>query len=201
MFHKHGVPELIIIDFPECPLVPADGENTRRCSSSPKPMTNPLISSYTECIRPLLNAVNGPRQQNILEEEVKLLTIFVVDDQSSCKASVIESLASINLPQGGTGWSSEMPVQCGLYLQYGGNQMGILSKESIEDAIQAVTNQIADNGKNYSDTPLTLMFHKHDVSQLTIIDLTECPLAPAAGELLLLQQCNELYTTIQLHFT
>ncbi|KAK8921480.1 hypothetical protein KSP39_PZI020611 [Platanthera zijinensis] len=37
-------------------------QNTRRSSSSLKPMANPFISSYTECIRPLLNAVNDMRQ-------------------------------------------------------------------------------------------------------------------------------------------
>ncbi|KAK8971248.1 hypothetical protein KSP40_PGU010644 [Platanthera guangdongensis] len=61
--------------------------------------------------------------------------------------------------------------------------MGILSEESIEDSIQAVTNQITGKGNGYPDTPLTLIFHKHGVPELTIIDLPECPLAPAAGEL------------------
>ncbi|KAK8954123.1 hypothetical protein KSP39_PZI001757 [Platanthera zijinensis] len=61
--------------------------------------------------------------------------------------------------------------------------MGILSKESIEHAIQVVTTQIVGKGKSYSDTPLTLMFRKHGVSELTITDLPKCPLAPAAGEL------------------
>ncbi|KAK8954122.1 putative dynamin-related protein 4A [Platanthera zijinensis] len=118
-------------------------------------MANPLICSYTKCIRPLLDTVNGLHQQNILEEGVELPTIVVVGDQSSGKASVIESLADINLPQG---------------------------EESIEDAIQVVTNQIAGKGKSYSDTPFTLMFHKHGVPELTIIDLSECPLASAARE-------------------
>ncbi|KAK8921456.1 hypothetical protein KSP39_PZI020609 [Platanthera zijinensis] len=76
-----------------------------------------------------------------------------------------------------------MLLQCGLYLQYGGNQMRILLEESIEDDIQAVTNQIAGKDKSYSDTPLTLMFHKHGVPELTIIDLPECPLVPTDKEL------------------
>ncbi|KAK8954120.1 Dynamin-related protein 1D [Platanthera zijinensis] len=42
---------------------------------------------------------------------------------------------------------------------------------------------IAGKGKSYSDTPLTLIFHKHGVSELKIIDLPECSLAPATGEL------------------
>ncbi|KAK8971243.1 putative dynamin-related protein 4A [Platanthera guangdongensis] len=52
-------------------------------------MANPLISSYTECIRPLLNAVNDMRQQIILEEGVELPTIVIVGDQSSGKASIV----------------------------------------------------------------------------------------------------------------
>ncbi|KAK8954121.1 putative dynamin-related protein 4A [Platanthera zijinensis] len=56
------------------------------------------------------------QKENILEEGFELLTIVVVSNQTFGKASVIESLAGINLPQGGTEWSSEMSVQHGLYL-------------------------------------------------------------------------------------
>ncbi|KAK8921457.1 putative dynamin-related protein 4A [Platanthera zijinensis] len=52
-------------------------------------MANPFISSYTECIQPLLNAINGMRQRNILEEGVELPTIVIVGDQSSDKASIV----------------------------------------------------------------------------------------------------------------
>ncbi|KAK8921479.1 hypothetical protein KSP39_PZI020610 [Platanthera zijinensis] len=67
-----------------------------------------------------------------------------------------------------------MSVQCGLYLQYGGKRMRILLEESIEDALQVVTNQIAGKGKSYSDTPLTLMFHKHGVQTFQLAGLREC---------------------------
>ncbi|KAK8971558.1 putative dynamin-related protein 4A [Platanthera guangdongensis] len=156
-------------------------------------MANPLVFSYTKSFQPLLNVINGLRHHNFLEEGVELPTIVAVGDQSSDKASVIEAHAGISLPKG-EGICTRVPlIIClrddpsppspPLYLQYEGNRMGILSEESSEDVIQAVTVLIAGKGKSYFDTPLTLMFHKHGVPELTIINLSDCPLAPAAGEL------------------
>ncbi|KAK8971246.1 putative dynamin-related protein 4A [Platanthera guangdongensis] len=52
-------------------------------------MANPPISSYTECIQPLLNAINGKRQHIIMEKGVELPTIVIVGNQSSGKASIL----------------------------------------------------------------------------------------------------------------
>ena len=60
----------------------------------------PIISSYNDRIRPLLDTVDSLRHLMITREGIQLPTIVVVGDQSSGKSSVLESLASINLPHG-----------------------------------------------------------------------------------------------------
>ena len=60
----------------------------------------PIISSYNDRIRPLLDIVDSLRHLMITREGIQLPTIAVVGDQSLGKSSVLESLASINLPRG-----------------------------------------------------------------------------------------------------
>ncbi|KAL0304730.1 UNVERIFIED_CONTAM: putative dynamin-related protein 4A [Sesamum angustifolium] len=60
----------------------------------------PIISSYNDRIRPLLDVVHRLRHLKITEEGIQLPTIVVVGDQLSGKSSVLESLAGISLPRG-----------------------------------------------------------------------------------------------------
>ena len=60
----------------------------------------PIIASYNDHIRPLLDAVDSLRDLMITKEGIQLPTIVVVGDQLSGKSSVLESLAGINLPCG-----------------------------------------------------------------------------------------------------
>ncbi|XP_027932145.1 dynamin-related protein 4C-like [Vigna unguiculata] len=150
----------------------------------------PMVSSYNERIRPILDALENLRRLNITKEGIQLPTIVVVGDQSSGKSSVLESLAGISLPRG-QGICTRVPLimrlqnhsllQPVLELEY--NDKHVPTDEAhVSEAIRHATDELAGSGKAISNTPLTLIVKKNDVPDLTMIDLPGITRVPVQGQ-------------------
>ncbi|KAL8556846.1 hypothetical protein ACS0TY_004352 [Phlomoides rotata] len=154
------------------------------------PLAAPIVSSYNDRIRPLLDTVDRLRHLKIMQEGIQLPTIVVVGDQSSGKSSVLESLAGISLPRG-QGICTRVPLimrlqnhpnlQPQLSLEFNGKVVPT-DEESIADSISLATEEIAGKGKGISDTPLTLIVKKNGVPDLTMVDLPGITRVPVHGQ-------------------
>ncbi|KAL3520570.1 hypothetical protein ACH5RR_018719 [Cinchona calisaya] len=141
--------------------------------------SSPIVSSYNDKIRPLLDCIDKLRNLQIMQEGIQLPTIVVVGDQSSGKSSVLESLAGISLPRG-QGICTRVPLimrlqshpnpHPELLLEYKGKAVKT-DEARVSDAIILATDEIAGKSKGISNTPLTLIVKKNGVPDLTMIDL------------------------------
>ncbi|KAL3652710.1 Dynamin-related protein 4C [Castilleja foliolosa] len=150
----------------------------------------PIISSYNDRIRPLLDAVDRLRHLKIMQEGIQLPTIVVVGDQSSGKSSVLESLAGISLPRG-QGICTRLPLimrlqnhsnpDPELLLEYDGRVVPT-DESNVADAIVMATDEIAGQGKGISNHPVTLIVKKNGVPDLTMVDLPGITRVPIHGQ-------------------
>ncbi|KAJ6696387.1 DYNAMIN [Salix koriyanagi] len=150
----------------------------------------PIVSSFNDRIRPLLDAVDKLRHLQVMKEGIQLPTIVVVGDQSSGKSSVLESLAGISLPRG-QGICTRVPLimrlqhhtapEPELSLEFSGKTVPT-SEAEIADAITLATDEIAGSGKGISNTPLTLVVKKKGVPDLTMVDLPGITRVPVHGQ-------------------
>ncbi|KAM0980414.1 hypothetical protein ACFX2J_013602 [Malus domestica] len=150
----------------------------------------PIVSSYNDKIRPLLDAVDKLRSLKVMDEGIQLPTIVVVGDQSSGKSSVLESLAGISLPRG-QGICTRVPLimrlehhsspQPELSLEYNG-RVDRTEEDNIAKDIVKATNSIAGGGKGISKMPLTLLVKKNGVPDLTMVDLPGITRVPVHGQ-------------------
>lgn len=150
----------------------------------------PIVSSYNDKIRPLLDAVDKLRNLMVMDEGIQLPTIVVVGDQSSGKSSVLESLAGISLPRG-QGICTRVPLimrlqhhpslEPELSLEYNG-RVDRTDEDNISEDIVKATNLIAGGGKGISNTPLTLLVKKNGVPDLTMVDLPGITRVPVHGQ-------------------
>lgn len=133
-----------------------------------EPIDAPIVSSYNDRIRPLLDAVDKLRNLMVMEEGIQLPTIVVVGDQSSGKSSVLESLAGISLPRG-QGICTRVPLimrlqnhthpQPELSLEFNGKLVPT-DEAHISETINLATDEMAGNGKGISNAPMTLVVKK-----------------------------------------
>ncbi|KAK1401875.1 Dynamin-related protein 4C [Heracleum sosnowskyi] len=150
----------------------------------------PIVSSYNEKIRPLLDAIDKLRNLKVMQEGIQLPTIVVVGDQSSGKSSVLESLAGISLPRG-QGICTRVPLimrlhhhskpESELHLEYCGKVVST-DELKIAESINMATAEIAGDGKGISHTPLTLVVKKNGVPDLTMVDLPGITRVPVHGQ-------------------
>lgn len=168
-------------------LVPVNADDE---SALPLACLAPLVSSYNDKIRPLLDAIDKLRNLKVMQEGIQLPTIVVVGDQSSGKSSVLESLAGISLPRG-MGICTRVPLimrlqhhpnpRSELQLEYLGKMVSTDETHIAED-INVATNEIAGLGKGISHTPLTLSVKKNGVPDLTMVDLPGITRVPIKGQ-------------------
>ncbi|XP_016494477.2 dynamin-related protein 4C-like [Nicotiana tabacum] len=151
----------------------------------------PIVASFNDRIRPLLDCVDKLRHLNIMQEGIQLPTIVVVGDQSSGKSSVLESLAGISLPRG-QGICTRVPLimrlqndtkitTTNLRLEYNEKSLPV-DEAGIADAIILATDEIAGHGKGISNNPLTLVVKKNGVPDLTMVDLPGITRVPVKGQ-------------------
>ncbi|CAK8578614.1 unnamed protein product [Lathyrus sativus] len=150
----------------------------------------PIVSSYNQKIRPVLDALENLRRLNIAKEGIQLPTIVVVGDQSSGKSSVLESLAGISLPRG-QGICTRVPLvmrlqnhslqQPELVLEYNGKNVST-DEANVSDAINTATEELAGTAKGISNNPLTLIVKKNGVPDLTMVDLPGITRVPVHGQ-------------------
>ncbi|QCD84517.1 interferon-induced GTP-binding protein Mx1 [Vigna unguiculata] len=150
----------------------------------------PIVSSYNEKIRPVLDAMENLRRLNIAKEGIQLPSIVVVGDQSSGKSSVLESLAGISLPRG-QGICTRVPLIMRLQnhplptpelqLEYHGKII-MTDEENVSQAINGATEELAGHGKGISNNPLTLVVKKNGVPDLTMVDLPGITRVPVHGQ-------------------
>nr|GME00971.1 dynamin-related protein 4C-like [Ipomoea batatas] len=154
-------------------------------------MDAPIVSSYNDRIRPLLDCVDKLRHLKIMQEGIQLPTIVVVGDQSSGKSSVLESLAGISLPRG-QGICTRVPLimrlknvlnlgEPELHLEFNGKIVPT-DEESVAEAIVLATEEVAGLGKGISHSPLTLTVKKCGVPDLTMVDLPGITRVPVHGQ-------------------
>ncbi|XP_028783304.1 dynamin-related protein 4C-like [Neltuma alba] len=150
----------------------------------------PIVSSYNEKIRPILDAVENLRRLNITKEGIQLPSIVVVGDQSSGKSSVLESLAGISLPRG-QGICTRVPLimrlqnhplpEPELVLEYNNKNVST-DEQHVSDAINIATEELAGTSKGIRNTPLTLLVKKNGVPDLTMVDLPGITRVPVHGQ-------------------
>ncbi|KAK9047831.1 hypothetical protein SSX86_033207 [Deinandra increscens subsp. villosa] len=151
----------------------------------------PLVASYNEKIRPILDAVDKLRRLNVTQEGIPLPTIVVVGDQSSGKSSVLESLAGISLPRG-QDICTRVPLIMRLQhhpdpapefvLEFQKKSVKIGEESQISEAISKATAEIAGNCKGISNVPLTLVVKKKGVPDLTMVDLPGITRVPVGDQ-------------------
>ncbi|KAL2343248.1 hypothetical protein Fmac_004533 [Flemingia macrophylla] len=161
-------------------------------AEQPQPLAivAPIVSSYNERIRPVLDALENLRRLNITKEGIQLPSIVVVGDQSSGKSSVLESLAGISLPRG-QGICTRVPLvmrlqnhslpQPELVLEFNGKTVST-DEACVSEAINAATEELAGHGKGISNNPLTLVVKKNGVPDLTMVDLPGITRVPVHGQ-------------------
>ncbi|CAA0812173.1 Dynamin-related protein 4C [Striga hermonthica] len=155
------------------------------------PYNAPIVSSYNDRIRPLLDTIDRLRHLNVVQEGIKLPTIVVVGDQSSGKSSVLESLAGISLPRG-QGICTRVPLimrlrnhpnpNPELSLEISKDRKVPTDEVNVADDIRLATEEIAGEGKGISNTPLTLVVKKSGVPDLTMVDLPGITRVPVPGQ-------------------
>ncbi|KAL6125346.1 hypothetical protein ACLB2K_073405 [Fragaria x ananassa] len=137
-------------------------------AQEPSPLNTiaPIVSSYNDKTRPLLDAIDKLRDLKVTEEGIQLPTIVVVGDNHPA------SPASLN----------PWPVSACPVDKVSAPGLEDTDEVNISEDIINATNFIAGGGKEVSNAPLTLLVKKNGVPDLTMVDLPGISRVPAPGQ-------------------
>eukprot|EP00250_Pteridium_aquilinum_P015290 c22498_g1_i1 orf=21-2045(+) len=156
---------------------------------------SPLCESFTQKMRPFLDAVDRLRSMGVMEEGISLPTIVVVGDQSSGKSSVLESLSGVELPKG-QGIVTRVPLilrlkgshdLSNITISYNSKFRNqhidkVIDEIDIPAALASATDELAGTGKGITDNPITLNVSRPGVPDLTLVDLPGITRVPVQGQ-------------------
>ncbi|CAK9134036.1 unnamed protein product [Ilex paraguariensis] len=143
------------------------------------PVEAPIVLSYNDRIRPLLDAIDKLRHLNVMQEGIQLPTIVVVGDQSSGKSSVLESLAGISLPRG-QGICTRVPLI--MRLQHHSVPLPELHLEFLGKTVQTDEIHICDAINQATDEIAGSVVKKNGAPDLTMVDLPGITRVPVHGQ-------------------
>lgn len=150
-------------------------------------MSNPIIDSYDQEVRPFIDLIDQFRNFGI-QNDIELPQICVMGDQSSGKSSVLQAISGVPFPRGsglvtrcptqlimkkappGSSWTAHASVNWSKAQPDGAGE--VCSIDELSETISKLTNVLTDGKLNgFSTDSIVIKISSPESPDLTIIDL------------------------------